>query len=45
MYRLQKNGLFSALLSITLISFDDETLLNDIIYLNLRALSLERLGS
>ena len=39
MYRSQKNGLFSALLSSTLMSFDDESPLKDIICLNLHALS------
>ena len=37
MYRFQKNRLFGAQLSSTLISFDDEPPLKDIIYLNLHA--------
>ena len=39
MYQFQKNGLLSALLPSTLISFDDEPPLKGIIYLNLHALS------
>ena len=45
MYRFQKNGLFRALLSNALMSFDDKPPLKDIIYLNLHALSQEKLAN
>ena len=45
MYRFQKNGLFSVPLSSTVILFDDEPPLKDIIYLNLHVLSSEKLGN
>ena len=39
MFRFQKNGLFGAGLSSTLISFDEKPPLKDIIYLNLHPFS------
>ena len=45
MYQFQKKGLIGALLSNTLILFDDEPPLKDMIYLNLHALSSEKLAN